>query len=233
MPISQALEKVGGVAEDLTWEVYQDEGVDVANRTQGDPDYVLLTDTGRGADFSFQNYVARAEDVLPWVGAATSVGAAFPAPGTLYENGIPSYFSRSFLEGVGVATLAGVPVDVSGNEMPNSPPHSIGLGIAHTWPLAAGALTLRYDYYWQDTSFARVFNTPGDKIDSWDQHNASLIFEAANGRWEARAWVRNIADDDIVTGQMIGDDLWGGYRSYFLAEPRIFGASVRYNFGTQ
>ena len=69
------------------------------------------------------------------------------------------------------------------------------IGVAHTWSIAPGALTLRYDYYWQDQSFDREFNTRGDKIDSWHQHNASATFESAAGRWEARAWIRNITDE--------------------------------------
>ena len=69
----------------------------------------------------------------------------------------------------------------------NSPRHRLRVGGAYTWTLAPGTLTLRYDYYWQDMSYGRDFNTPGDKIDSWFQHNASLIFESALGRWAARA----------------------------------------------
>ena len=203
------------------------QGVDIDNRTQGDPGYVLLKDLPSG----FRNYVAPVEQVLPLVGGAQASGNAIPAPGTVYPNGIPVYFSRTFLDAVGVPTSLGLPTDIGGNQLPNSPRHSVGLGIAHTWALTPGALTLRYDFYWQDKSYSRVFNTPGDQIDSWDLHNASLIFESAGGRWETRAWIRNIADEDIVTGHMIGDDLWGAYRSYFLTEPRIYGASFRYNFG--
>jgi len=94
-----------------------------------------------------------------------------------------------------------------------------------------GSVTFRYDYYWQDDSYAREFNTKGDEIDSWDQHNASIIYDSADGRWNARAFIRNIADDDNVTGHYLASDTAGFFRNYFLTEPRIYGASVRYNFG--
>ena len=38
-------------------------------------------------------------------------------------------------------------------------------------------------------------------------------------------------DDEIVTGHYLEDNTSGNFRNYFLAEPRIYGASLRYNFG--
>ena len=70
-----------------------------------------------------------------------------------------------------------------------------------------------------------------DRIDSWDRHDASATFESADNRWELKAWVRNIEDDNVVTGHALATDDLGAFRFYFLAEPRIFGASIRYNFG--
>ena len=88
----------------------------------------------------------------------------------------------------------GFPSTLDGNSLPNSPEHTLRLGLAYTWqvPALAGAITARWDYYWQSDSYAREFNSIGDEIDSWDQHNATLIYESSNGRWMAKAWVRNI-----------------------------------------
>jgi len=212
----------------LDTEFGSETAIDRTNRTQGDPNLVLLSDMLPGP--VMWNYVAPLNDVLPQIDDAIAAGAAVPAPGAVYGNGVPIYFSRAFLDANGVSTANAVPARLSGNDLPNSPPHSIGLGLAHSWSLAAGTLTLRYDYYWQDESYSREFNTKGDEIDSWDQHNASIIFESANGRWSARAWVRNFTDEENVTGHFVHADDAGLVRNYFLAEPRIFGASVRYNF---
>ena len=108
-----------------------------------------------------------------------------------------------------------------------------GRSSSHTWniDIIRGALTARWDYYWQDESYAREFNTKSDEIDSWDQHNASLIYESNNGRWSARAFIRNLEDEDNVTGHYVTSDTSGYYRNYFLTEPRIYGASVRFAFG--
>jgi iron complex outermembrane receptor protein len=98
--------------------------------------------------------------------------------------------------------------------------------------MIAGQLTARWDYYWQEESWAREFNARGDFIASWDQHNASLVYDSNDGKWTVRAWIRNIADDDNITGHYVTSDTSGYFRNYQLTEPRLYGASLRYNFGT-
>ena len=89
-------------------------------------------------------------------------------------------------------------------------------------------MTARWDWYWQSESYAREFNTVGDEIDAWSQHNATAIYE--KDRWQVRAWVRNILNDDNVTGKYLTSDTSGFFRNYFLTEPRIYGVSFRYGF---
>ncbi|MFX3657894.1 MAG: TonB-dependent receptor [bacterium] len=237
-----------GVSMDMAYsylkaEVDGTESVDPINRTAGNSDYILLENIDPGS-LTGVNYVARLDQITPALisaayGACQALSDANPtpgcpqvAPGAIYPNGIPAYFSRGFLTANGVETNDGFPTNLDGKSLPNSPEHTIHLGLAYTWNIEqiSGALTARWDYYWQAKSYAREFNTPGDKIDSWDQHNASLIYESASGLWTAKAFVRNIADDDNVTGKYLTSDTSGFYRNYFLTEPRIYGLSVRYSF---
>jgi len=227
----------------LNAEVSGTESVDPINRTAGTPGYILLENIDPGS-LTAVNYVADATAIIPELitAAYAACGAlshqntneACPqvAPGTIYPNGIPAYFSRNFLTNNGVETNDGFATNLDGKKLPNAPEHTIHIGVAYTWQIEqiAGSLTARWDYYWQDESYAREFNTKGDLIDSWDQHNASLIYESANGAWSGRLWVRNINDDDNVTGKYLTSDTSGFFRNYFLTEPRIYGASVRYNF---
>jgi outer membrane receptor protein involved in Fe transport len=142
--------------------------------------------------------------------------------------------SRAVLDLLDVETLEGVPTVLDGNSLPNAPENTFHLGAAYTWDVGAigGGITLRWDYYWQDDSFAREFNTVGDQIDSWDQHNLSLFYMSDDGRWQGRIWVRNIEDEENVTGHYLTSDTSGYYRNYFLTEPRVWGASIRYSFGS-
>lgn len=153
------------------------------------------------------------------------------ADGTVYPSGIPVFISQRYLNARGVFNSDGLPTDVDGNQLPNSPENTVSIGAAYSFNFPFGTITPRVDYAWMDDAYAREFNTVGDEIPSWDQWNASLLYTSPDGRWEAKGWIRNINDDDNITGKYLTSDNSGFYRNYFLTEPRIYGASVKYNFG--
>ena len=207
------------------------ESLDPVNRTAGNADYILLNNIDPGS-LTGVNYIARESQISnALIAAAAANNAVIPVtyPANSAGVAIPAYFSRRFLDAAGVETLEGIPTNLDGNELPNAPTHSLKLGAAYAWNLANGSLTARWDWYWQSESYAREFNTVGDEIDAWAQHNVSAIYE--NGPWTLRAWVRNVLDDDNVTGKFLTADTVGFYRNYFLTEPRIYGLSVRFGFG--
>ena len=223
--------------------VADSEAVDPINRTAGNADYVLLNNIDPGS-LTGINYIAReAQITAALVSQALASGAALDIRnGTAVEStsypanasgvAIPALFSREFLRRAGVETLDGIPIDLDGKQLPNSPEHGVKLGIAHTWVIGgADLLTLRWDLYWQSGFHARMFNTRGDAVAGWDQHNASMLYESGDGRWEAKLWVRNVFDDANVTGKYLTTDTSGLFRNYFLTEPRVFGVTVRYDFG--
>ena len=228
----------------LKAEVDGSQSLDPINRTAGNADYVLLNNIDPG-DLTGINFVARESQITQQVvdaaldaGTARDIRNRMAVQNVSYAPNaagvsIPVYFSRGFLDSLGIETLDGLPIDLDGNQLPNSPEHSIRLGLAYTWdaPMLRGFLTARWDYYWQDESYAREFNSIGDAIASWSQHNAALIYESRDRRWTLKAWVRNLTDEENVTGKYLTSDTSGSFRNYFLTEPRLYGASFRYNFG--
>ncbi len=61
---------------------------------------------------------------------------------------------------------------------------------------------MRGDYYWQDYSWARVFNdNPYDRLRGYTNVNLALIFTNQNG-WQAMAYVKNIFDTTDITGDI-------------------------------
>jgi iron complex outermembrane receptor protein len=211
--------------------------IDPTNRTAGNDEWIMLKNIDPGS-LTAVSYPAITAEVLPLVDAALAVNAALSdangqtVPGTTYANGIPTYFSRSWLDDNGATTSNGLESDIDGNTLPNSPENTAHLGVQYTWELEAlrGSIAARWDYYWQDDSYSREFNTQGDEIDSWDQHNASVTYQSDNGTWQVKGWIRNIADDDNITGHYLSSDTAGFYRNYFLTDPRIYGLSVRASF---
>jgi outer membrane receptor protein involved in Fe transport len=200
--------------------------LDQLDVTGGNPDYVSLAVPYR------LPYAARTEDVLPLVDLAIATGFANgpdESPAGQYPNGIPAIFSPEFLNAFGVETLPWILKDVSGNRIPEAPEHTLHLAGSYTWDVAGGALTARWDYYWQGDAYLTVFNRASHRIPSWDQHNATLVYEHGSGRWSARAWIKNIENDVHITG---------GLRTAFtdafaVSHPRAAGASFRYNFGAR
>ncbi len=204
--------------------------VDPLDRTGGNPDWITLN------NLAFLYAAPRAEVMaaLPIITTAgVAAGAVYPVPGT-FDGEVPVIIARPFLDAIGVTTVEGVPFDLEGNQLPNAPEHTIHLGADYTLPVdvLAGNITIRWDYYWQGDSYAREFNRVGDSIDSWDQHNLSLFYRSSNEKWEAKAWVRNLENDNNVTGHYVTSDTSGYFRNYFLTEPRIYGVSLRYSFGS-
>jgi len=131
----------------------------------------------------------------------------------------------------GAASCAGLATDVSGNQLPNAPEFSVNMGVSYLWTMDNGMeLTANTNYYVQDSFYTRVFNAPNDEVDEWDVWNASLFLRSADGSWYAEGWVRNISDDDNVTGQYLADQNVGLGTNQFLMEPRTFGVTVGYNF---
>jgi outer membrane receptor protein involved in Fe transport len=125
----------------------------------------------------------------------------------------------------------GIEVDMDGNDIPNSPQFSVNLTASYIWDFDSGmSLRIGTNYYWQDKMYTRAFNTSQDEIDNWKVWNANAILTSADDSWWAEAWIRNINDDDDITGQFQTDAVTGLSTSYFLLEPQTYGGTVGYKF---
>ncbi|MFT4518487.1 MAG: iron complex outermembrane receptor protein [Halioglobus sp.] len=131
----------------------------------------------------------------------------------------------------GEATCDGLPTQLDGNALPNSPEFSVNLGAAYFFHLENGMeLVAATNYYWQDEFYTRVFNAPNDKVDEWEVWNATVTLYSADQDWFAELWGKNLKDDDNVTGQYLSDQNVGLATNQFLLEPRTYGITLGYNF---
>ncbi len=131
----------------------------------------------------------------------------------------------------GIAVTDGIAESLDGNALQNSPEFSVSLGVEYTAYLPGNlSLSTRVDYYWQDDMFARNFNREVDRIPSWDVWNAQMTLLSAEESWYARAYVKNIADDDHLVGQYLADPSAGLFTNVFAIEPRTYGVALGYNF---
>ncbi len=153
----------------------------------------------------------------PNAGSFAALAGAYTAAGLLNMDGT-----------VNTANVtAGVARQLEGNELPNSPEYQFSLGAQYTFLAGGGwGITPRVDYFIQAESYARLFNDVNDQLDSYDQWNASLNFNNEDKGVYMNLFVRNIADDDVITDLYLTDATSGLFRNAFLLEPRTYGISI-------
>jgi outer membrane receptor protein involved in Fe transport len=126
---------------------------------------------------------------------------------------------------------AGFSKNLSGNELPNAPPFTVSFSADYTIPVTSDwAATLHGDYYWQDYSWARVFNdNPYDRLRGYTNVNLALILTSQNG-WQVMGYLKNVFDVTDITGTFLNSDDSGLTTNIFLTDPRLFGVRVTKNW---
>ncbi len=121
--------------------------------------------------------------------------------------------------------------NLGGNELPNAPPFTVSFGAQYTLPITPDwAGTLRGDYYWQDYSWARVFNdNPYDRIRGYTNVNLTLIFTNQNG-WQVMLYDKNVFNETAITGDFLNSDDSGLTTNVFLTDPKLIGIRVTKNW---
>ena len=125
----------------------------------------------------------------------------------------------------------GINKDLSGNQLPNAPPLTVSAGAQYTLPLTSDwAGTARADYYWQDYSWARIFNdNPYDRLRGYTNVNLTLIFTNQNG-WQVMLYDKNVFDTTAITGDFLNSDDSGLTTNVFLTDPKLIGIRVTKNW---
>ena len=124
----------------------------------------------------------------------------------------------------------GFDADLSGNELPNSPRWTANFGTQYTIVAGGWDTTFRADYYWQDNSYFRVYNTSHDVIRSWDNVNISVTAENTSNNITIQAYVKNVFDDAPITDAFINSDDTGLTTNVFTLDPRVYGVSLTKRF---
>ena len=138
----------------------------------------------------------------------------------------------NFLLGTDYAYTDSVEVNLKGNPLAGSPETSFNIGAQYTLRIGDSLeLTPRVDYYWQDDSQARIYNSPIDRIESWDVINAQITLAPDTYRWYFKIFAQNLSDDDNITGMYLNAAAIGLSTNVFLMEPRRYGATFGINFG--
>ena len=126
---------------------------------------------------------------------------------------------------------AGIPEQLGGNKLPNTPPVTLSLGAQYVFELPKDwKATLRADYYWQDNSWARVFNAVNDYLQSYHIVNATLTFVNVGSGITVQGYVKNLFNAQPITGTYITDATSGLFTNVFTLDPRTYGLQVTKRF---
>ena len=224
----------------LDAEVVDTFGVDTLDRTNGRSDLVVLKQFVGASNcvVSAQGYAtilgAIAAGNVPGVtpgatlglcsGAFAGAEAAFGVPDVTYTD------SNGQLQTIGGLTpFDGDAKNLDGNALPGTPETTFNFGAEYTWEGVfndAWDLRLRGDYYYQADSFSRVWNTPRDVLESWDNVNLSLQLMNTDNDWSIEVFGKNITDEEVITGAYLTDDSSGLFTNVFLTEPSTYGVTV-------
>jgi len=76
----------------------------------------------------------------------------------------------------------------------------------------------------------RIYNSPIDRIESWDNVNAQITLAPDDYRWFFKVFVQNLNDDNNITGLYLDAAAVGLSTNVFLMEPRRYGATFGISF---
>jgi outer membrane receptor protein involved in Fe transport len=218
----------------LESEITDGTSIDVFNRTQGDANLTLLKASNAS------NCVVQTSQLAPIM---SGIRDGVLSPYTLLGVCSGAYASAAFPTNplqnpalgpyrTQINTVSdGVAVNLKGKELPNAPKYTFSFGAQYTWELGDWDATLRGDYYRQDDSFSRIYNSTPDQIEGWQNVNATFTVANRDAGWIFEAYVKNLTDEESITDTYLTDDSSGLFRNAFFTEPQTFGISVTKTFG--
>ncbi|MGE5564975.1 MAG: TonB-dependent receptor domain-containing protein [Parcubacteria group bacterium] len=235
---SRSLRLIGNIGYLDTRIADGETSIDIMNRTQGDPNYVLVKPWVQMPS----NCIVPTAVVESWLsthgagaGYGTMCGGAvdlFLTPPPIDPNpdiggGVLPYDPLNYPE---IHGGAGIRDQLGGNELPNSPHWTVNLGAQYGFDFAKGwRATIRSDAYWQSQSWARVYNAVNDKLHGWYNANLSLWIENDEGL-KVELYAKNILDKTPITDAFINSDDTALTTNVFVLDPRLIGLSIRKEF---
>ncbi len=120
---------------------------------------------------------------------------------------------------------------LDGRRLPRAPEFKYSVGLTYTAPVAAGDLSLRVDYTWQDEVFFSAFNVAQLYQDSYGWGRARATYEPSDGGWSVAAFVDNISDEEIISNATFNGDIIDSTVTGNMAPPRTVGVEFRFSIG--
>ncbi len=126
---------------------------------------------------------------------------------------------------------SGVPVNIKGNSLPQSPEFKFSWGAQYTAHVGNGmTLVPRFDFTYTGGYYGSIFNQFVNKVSGYAIMNAQVQLNARDDRWFVRGFVQNLANNNAITGLYVTDQSSGLFTNAFTLEPRRYGISAGFKF---
>ena len=126
---------------------------------------------------------------------------------------------------------SGVEVNVKGNQLPQAPTYKFAVGAQYTIHTGGDwTVVPRVDLNYTGNSYASIFNQPIDRLPGYEVVNAQVTINGPDDKWYVRGFVKNLTNNDAVTGQYVTDQSSGLFTNIFTIEPRQYGAAIGFKF---
>ena len=117
-----------------------------------------------------------------------------------------------------------------GAELPFTADYSGNLAATLVFPLGDGGIYWRTDYSYMDDHSTNVATQDELRDSDFDDRNlVNTKLGWRNDNWNVSIWGKNLTDDEYAT-QTASTFFITGMDAYFLAPPRTYGATLRYDF---
>ncbi len=124
----------------------------------------------------------------------------------------------------------GPSIDYDGNDTVDAPSYSYSLGLEYVQPLGTlGDFVASLDYSYRDKFYTNPNNFEENAVDGYDLVNARIGVDSAEGDWSVFLWAKNLADADDINDQSVS---FLGFQRASYIEPRSYGLTFKYNFGS-
>ncbi|WP_425230307.1 TonB-dependent receptor [Sphingomonas sp.] len=125
---------------------------------------------------------------------------------------------------------SGVPVNIRGNSLPQSPNVKFGAGAQYTADLGGATIVPRVDLTYTGNYFGSIFNRQINRIQGFTVINAQIQFNAPQDRFFVRGFVQNLTNNNAITGLYVTDQSSGLFTNAFTLEPRRYGIAAGLRF---
>ncbi|MBN8814656.1 MAG: TonB-dependent receptor [Sphingomonas sp.] len=127
--------------------------------------------------------------------------------------------------------MSGVPVNIRGNELPQSPHYKFSAGIQWTGKFGDGwSVTPRIDLAYTGGYYGSIFNKTVNRIQGYEVMNAQIQVNGPNERFYIRGFIQNLTNNNAITGLYVTDQSSGLFTNAFTLEPRRYGVAAGFKF---